>query len=112
MEACADFIASCEEQRNQIWEFRQGIAAERSVRSTEVRAHRAAYARVFLLSVDETLLNALRRLRQAGLELDRAWRQAVGEESDFDAAWLEYKTALDDFSNAARVAVALGGSRV
>lgn len=111
VEACADFIASCEEQRNQIWEFRQGIADEQSVRSAEVHAHRAAYARVFLLSDDGSLLDALRRLRHAGLELDRAWRQTVGEASDFEAAWAEYKAALDDFSNAARVAVALGRSR-
>lgn len=106
VEACANFIASCEDQRNQIWEFRQGIAVEQSVRTTDVHAHRTAYAQVFLLSNERPLLDALARLRQAGLDLDRAWRQSVGEAPDFDGPWLDYKVALDQFSNAARVAVA------
>ena len=60
---------------------------------------------MFLLSKDEYLVGALNRLRQAGLDLDRAWRQSSGETPGFEPAWTGYKEALDEFSVVARAAV-------
>lgn len=106
VDACADLIASCENQRNHIWEFRQGISGERAISSPEVHAHRSAFAQVYLMSSDRHLSDALTSLRQAELNLDRAWRQEKGDAPELEEAWEGYKEALDAFSVCARTAVA------
>lgn len=104
LEQCATVLALSEDYRNRVWEERL-LGARDAVEAWDLREYRMAEARLRVLSADQSLLDALAAVGNAGQRLGKLWRVAPEEGDALDTAWVAYKVAVHNFEASARNAL-------
>jgi hypothetical protein len=97
LDQCAQLIALSEDYRNRVWEERNLLASD-VVAQWNIGEFRLAEARLKILCKDKTAVAAIDRLHSTGQELGKAWRLEGSEGEALDAAWRDYREAINNFT--------------
>lgn len=87
-----------EDYRKRIWEERR-LGSTDAVADWTIADYRLVEARLRILCTDRPMEAAITGLREAGLELGKAWRADRSNDARVDAAWTEYRKAIDRFAS-------------